>query len=311
MTPPSLDFRRLKERVSVELVLAHRGLLDGLRLRGHCLVGPCPVHGGDNPRAFVVDRHRNLWRCFTGCDAGGDVVELVRRLDGLTYAQAACHLASLAALRLPLPPPPPLPPQRPFRPFTACLKLDPEAPLLRQKGIRPATAQDFEVGAWHGGGMLRGCVALRLREPTGWPLGYAGRRTDPEAVRHRGKWVFPPRLPKAELLYGLFQSYEHLRRTLVLVECPWAVLRLHQLRIPAVALLGTHLSPAQQHLLARTSRLVVMMDGDHAGQNAAQRIRGQLEAHSAVTLAQLPHGADPDDLTDFHLAQLLHPLLPS
>jgi len=84
--PPSLDFRRLKKAVSIEQVLAQRGLLDGLRLRGHRLVGPCPVHGGDNPRAFVVDRHKGLWRCYAK-----STVMLIRGLPRVERAVFSPH----------------------------------------------------------------------------------------------------------------------------------------------------------------------------------------------------------------------------
>jgi DNA primase len=311
MIPPELDFRHLKQVVSIEQVLAHKAMLDGLRLRGHCLVGPCPIHGGDNPRAFVVDRHKGLWHCFTGCGAGGDVVELVRRLDRLSYLEAARSLASLRRWPPPLRPPPPPAATMAFRPFTVRLSLDPTARLLRDKGILPRTAKDFEVGAWHGRGMLAGCVAFRLRRPTGQPLGYAGRRTSPEVARRRGKWVFPPRLPKSELLYGLFQVFSHLDRGLVVVEDPWSVLRLAQLRIPSVALLGTHISDIQKHWLLRAPRIVLMMDGDEAGRRAALSIRQALDSRIETFIVDLPDGKDPDDLDDNELCGLSLPFFPS
>jgi len=161
--PPELDFRRLRH-IPIEQVLARRGLLAALRCRGKRLVGPCPVHGGDNPTAFVVNRHDNTWYCFTGCTSGGDVVELVRRLEG-GYRQAALYLASLAGATtdLPLPPPPPPPPTAAatdFVPFTRRLPLDPHADFLTRKGIRPDTARRFEVGTYHGRGFLAGCVGV-------------------------------------------------------------------------------------------------------------------------------------------------------
>ncbi|MEK7744544.1 MAG: toprim domain-containing protein [Elusimicrobiota bacterium] len=308
MIPPSHDFRWLKSAVPIDHVLAHRGLLAGLRMSSHRLVGPCPLHGGDNPRAFVVDRVRGLWRCFTACDAGGDVVELLRRLDGVGYADVARCLSSYASLPPPLAPPPAPPPERPFRPFVTKLHLDPEAPLLRAKQILPTTAQAFEVGAWYGAGLLTRCVAFRLREPLGFPLGYAGRRTDPDEAHRLGKWVFPPRLPKGQLLYGFFQAYSRLAHVLVLVESPWLVLRLSQLDIPAVALLGCHLSASQHALLERAHRLVVMMDGDAAGRRATSRIAQQCPHASII---DLPAGCDPDDQTDPDLARLILPHLPS
>src|SRR5512134_3410035 len=82
--PARLDFKEIKRRVSIEDVLAVRGLLGAMRRRGDRITGCCPVHGGDNPMAFVVDRARNVWFCFTGCGRGGDVIELVRLLDGVS-----------------------------------------------------------------------------------------------------------------------------------------------------------------------------------------------------------------------------------
>ena len=96
MIPPHLLFRSLKRRVSIEQLLQANGCLAAMKRRGDRLVGPCPLHQGDNPRAFVVSLPKNLWYCFTGCRAGGDVVELARRLLGLSYWETAQYLDSLA-----------------------------------------------------------------------------------------------------------------------------------------------------------------------------------------------------------------------
>lgn len=309
MIPPELDFRNLKRVVSVERVLADQGILSGLRRRGPSWVGPCPLHGGDNPNAFVVHRERNLWRCFTVCRAGGDVVELARRLHDGSYRLAARYLARLAgslatvgatvagvALGATAP-------ARPFRPFPRSLPLDPNASFLAAKGILPRTAVRFEVGAFHGHGMLASCVAVRLHDPVGQPLGYAGRRL---ADLQRGKWVFPPSLPRSRLLFGYHRIAADRRRWgLVVVECPWAVLRLAQLGIPAVALLGTQLSEPQHALLAAVTRVILLLDGDPAGRRAALEIQQRLPRAAIV---DLPDGHDPDDLSNADLAHRL-PLL--
>ena len=311
MIPRHLDFRRLKQIVTVEQVLSDRGLLEGLSRRGHRLVGPCPIHGGDNPTAFTVDLDKNIWRCFTTCDGGGDVVELARRLTDGTFPAAARYLARLADAG-----PTPrftsaIPRRRPprFQPFTRRLALDPTAGLLARKGISPQTARRYEVGAYHGPGMLSGCIGLRLLAPDGQPLGYAGRRLDPRQVAERGKWVFPPRLPKKALLYGYHQVRHLIHRGAIVTECPWGALRIAQLGIPAVALLGTSLSARQHALLAELPKLVLLLDGDPAGRRAAARTSARL--HSSV-IANLPLGLDPDDLSNQELLNLLslHPLLP-
>ena len=303
MIPPQLEFRWLKRTVSIVRVLADKGWLSRMRTRGASLVGPCPLHGGDNPGAFVVHREKNLWHCFTGCGAGGDVVELARRLQGGSYTAAAIYLASLVTT--PAAPGPslgqPIPRARSFRPFTKRLWVDPKAPFLREKGIWPQTARSFDVGAFHGHGMLSGCIAVRLFDPRGQPLGYAGRRLDPEQAVIDGKWKFPYGLPRNTLLYGYHRAARLQQRGVVLVECPWGVLRLHQLGIPAVALLGTHMSPRQRDLLSEVPRLVLLMDGDEAGRSAAQAISQRFPVSVVV---DLPDGLDPDDLSDHELAKL-------
>jgi len=309
MIPNHLDFRILKRGVAIEQVLADKGLLEKMRRRGNQIVGPCPLHRGDNPHAFVVDRVKNLWHCFTGCRGGGDVVELTRRLSGGSYRVAAHYLATLLGRTAPAWDSTRSPatawgsttsPPRPFRPYTKRLSLDPTTPWLEQKGIRPQIAQRFQVGAFYGRGFLAGCVAVRLFDTEGKPLGYAGRRLDPEQARAWGKWRLPRGLPRNTLLYGYHQADGLRRCGGVLVECPWGVLRFAQLGIPAIALLGTHLSPRQRKLLQELPRILVMMDGDEAGRNAARIISMQLA--NTVTV-HLPDGLDPDDLGDQDLAR--------
>ena len=96
MIPRHLDFKYLKRAVSIARVLTDKGLMAQFRARGDKLTGPCPVHGGDNPGAFVVNLSNNIWHCFTGCNTGGDVVEFVRRMDQKSHCQVAQYLSSLA-----------------------------------------------------------------------------------------------------------------------------------------------------------------------------------------------------------------------
>ncbi len=225
------------------------------------------------------------------------MAELIRALDQVSYAEVARILATMAGQ----PPTRPLrstpAPASPFVPYTRRLTLDPDHPFLAARGIHPSTARRFEVGIWHGWGMLQGCVAVRLHHVAGCPLGYAGRRLQPD---RRGKWVFPRRLPKSSLLYGWHRVVGH--DPLVVVEGPWEVLRLHQIGVPAVALLGTHASRDQVDLLAQR-RCLLLLDGDDAGRAAARPLARVL----AAPIVDLPSGRDPADLSDQQLLQLLTP----
>jgi DNA primase len=184
------------------------------------------------------------------------------------------------------------------------LWLDPSAPLLAAKRIRPETARRFEAGSWRGPGFLEGCVGVRLHDPTGAPLGYAGRRLDPVQARDLGKWKMPPGLPRSRLLYGAHRVREALDGGVVaVVECPWGVMRLDQLGLPAVALLGAHASVSQLDLLAGASRVVALLDGDPAGWEGSRRIRAAFGDRAVVI--HLPDGLDPDDLDDASLRSLV------
>jgi hypothetical protein len=232
-------------------------------------------------------------------------------MDHLSYRQSACYLAALAqqpsaqgAWRA-------APAPGPFRPFTRRLGLDPCAPWLAHKGIAPATAARFEAGAYPGRGFLASCIGVRLHDPAGQPLGYAGRRLDPQAIARYGKWKLPRGMPKQHLLYGFHYSARPDLQGLVLVEGPWAVMRLAQLGVPAVALLGTQLSPAQHQLLRALPQLTLMLDGDQAGRAATERLFHLLRDTLHTQRIYLPADHDPDDLDDASLSALMRPIHPS
>jgi DNA primase len=304
MIPEQFTFKYLKARVSIAAVLQDKGLKTTFRKRGDQLFGPCPVHGGDNPNAFVISLSKNIWHCFTQCNAGGDVIALVQRLDSKTYPQTAAYLAALANCPQALPINHQTHITKSFRPFTKSLTLNPSTPWLAKKGIASLTAKRFEAGAYDAPGFLNGCIGVRLHDLQGHPIGYAGRRTQLKQVQRYGKWKFPPAIAKSVLLYNFHRLGSHTHKALVIVEGPWAVMRLAQLNIPAVALLGIHLSPTQCALLRTLQRVILMLDGDCAGRRATTRIRNALEPNTKVHTITLPLDHDPDDLTDDQLSSI-------
>jgi len=86
-----VNYRELKEAVSIEQVLEHYGLLPGLTRRGDNLEGPCPIHGGHSPRQFRVSLKKNAYHCFS-CDAGGNVLDFVAAMEGVEIRPAALLL---------------------------------------------------------------------------------------------------------------------------------------------------------------------------------------------------------------------------
>ena len=299
-----LNFSNLKKQISIAAVLEDQGLLSRFRRQGNQLFGPCPIHQGDNPNAFVISLSKNLYHCFTGCNSGGDVIDLVCRLDGKSVRQAGLYLLSLShCTKIPLR----SSPRKKFVPFTRRIPLDHTTKFFHSKRILPETASRFEAGAYYGYGFLESSIAVRIHDPDGNPIGYAARRLKNSTIQKYGKWNFPPRMPKNQILYNYHRLVPSIWDGVVIVEDAWSVMRLSQIGIPAVALLGLHLSKLQQKLLSKKNRVVLMLDGDHAGKLAATKLQPLLNNFTNTLKISLPDGLDPDDLSDVELMAIVAP----
>ena len=62
-----VDFKAIKERVSIEMVLGLYDFLEGFKRSGKNLVGCCPIHKGSNPRQFSVDPKLRVMAGVSGC----------------------------------------------------------------------------------------------------------------------------------------------------------------------------------------------------------------------------------------------------
>ena len=132
-------------------------------------------------------------------------------------------------------------------------------------------------------------------------IGFGGRLLDPEAKDR--KYVNSPDSPlfhKKEQLYGLHAAIDAIRKsgTAIVVEGNFDVMSLHEAGIEeAVAPMGTALTEEQIALLGRLAKtVIVVFDGDTAGQRAAQKsvplfVEGDVDGR----VARLPPGVDPDD----------------
>lgn len=85
-----IDFREVKQAVSIVDILQHYGLLDGLTRKGEDkLVGRCPIHKGKSTTAFQVSPKKNAWYCFGRCKGGGNQLEFVAKMEGTDIRGAA------------------------------------------------------------------------------------------------------------------------------------------------------------------------------------------------------------------------------
>jgi DNA primase len=159
---------------------------------------------------------------------------------------------------------------------------------------------------------FRGRVIFPIIDVNGKVVGFGGRVLDDGLP----KYLNSPETPlynKRRCLYGLYQARDHCRatRSVYIVEGNLDLLALHQHGIAnAVATLGTALTAEQVALLKRfigSGDIVLVFDGDAAGQKAAERTRpifeqlhsrfqpGSFQRESGVNtrVLELPEGHDP------------------
>lgn len=84
------DATRIEDVVGVHVTLRRAG--------GGSLKGLCPFHEERSP-SFNVTPSRGFYHCF-GCGKGGDVIDFVREVEGLTFTEAVERLADKAGITL-------------------------------------------------------------------------------------------------------------------------------------------------------------------------------------------------------------------
>ncbi len=147
---------------------------------------------------------------------------------------------------------------------------------------------------------LRDRLIFPIRDLQGRLLGFAGR------VIGEGtpKYLNPPETElykKSSTFYGVFEAHRAIRkaRRAILVEGYLDVLRLHEKGWnEAIASCGTALNEDHIRALKRLGvpELVLLFDGDKAGQKAAEKSAALLMAQGLDSkVLILPDGLDPDD----------------
>ena len=152
---------------------------------------------------------------------------------------------------------------------------------------------------------FRGRIMFPITEPSGHVIGFGGRALEGEgATSDTPKYMNSPESPaykKSRALFGLPLALDAIRKSgrAVVVEGYFDLIALHRAGLAeGVAPCGTALTPEHVRRLRRyTNEVVLLFDGDEAGQRAAERSLPVLLSEGLRTRAAfLPTGADPDDL---------------
>ncbi|MBN2023470.1 MAG: DNA primase [Pirellulales bacterium] len=164
---------------------------------------------------------------------------------------------------------------------------------------------------------FRGRVLFSIHDAQGRPVGLGGRVLPELGTTSPAKYVNSPETPlfaKSHLLYGLDLAKDAIRRgrTALVMEGYTDCIMAHQHGFEdAVAVLGTALGPAHVRILRRyADRVVLVLDGDEAGQRRANEVLELFIAQQVdLRILTLPSGADPCDYLREHGADAFRALV--
>lgn len=325
-----VNFADIRKRVSIEDVLLKFYRLENLHRDGRKLVGPCPVHNGDSPRAFHADLDRNLWHCFSKCQGGGNAIDLVAKKDDLSIRDAALKLQAFFLVgegpgevaKQPAPPAKAIgEPKRSVAtssdddeapeenaPLNVKLDLKGDHPhLIHDRALKPATIERFGIG-YCSRGMLRGMIAIPIHDDEGQLVAYAGRRLKPQDIKEHGKYRFPKGFKKELVLYNLHRAKsEEGEHGLILVEGFFSVFKLFEAGLTnVVAPMGCELSDSQARLLADAKEVFILFDGNDAGYAGAAKAKEKLSPLVPVRVVKLEAGTEPESFSPQALRWLVN-----
>ena len=90
------DIAAVRDRARIEEIV---GSYVTLRSAGGTMKGLCPFHDEKTP-SFQVTPSRGYWYCFGACAEGGDVIDFMRKIDNLSFAEAVERLADRVGIQL-------------------------------------------------------------------------------------------------------------------------------------------------------------------------------------------------------------------
>ena len=289
------------------------------------LIGLCPFHDDRHPSLYVNVREQ-YYKCFA-CGEGGDLFKFVQQMEGCDFRTALYKLAGWYGLSdtggdyqsVKYPPVRPKLQLAPVEPVSRLyidsllrnhrMVLDLLEKYIPEKDILRDTYSRFEVGVASyflppDYDAFCNRLIFPIRNEWGELVAFAGRyrgETEGTGIRKYINSSTSPIYHKSEILYGLYQAQDEIRKHkfVYITEGYKDVLAMHAAGFQnTVALCGTALTEQHVALLSRyTQCVIVMLDGDEAGQANGIKSARLLSAKSfSVGRIILEPKQDPDSL---------------
>ena len=321
-----VDFKEIKENVSMEEILDHYGLLKCLKKRKDELIGFCPVHDEKhyNKNSFCVSTVKNNWHCFS-CGAGGNVLDFVAAMEKVDIRQAGLLIQKRFGVvseedkklvkekrKIEEPKEDKKNPGEVVNPpLTFELKtLDPEHPYLKEKGLKEETIEEFGLGFCKKG-LMKGRIVIPIHNENGQLVAYAGKYPG-DPPEGESKYKFPTKFRKSLVVFNLNRLKDKAKdERVILVEEFFDVFNLWQAGYKnVVALMGTSMSDEQEKLIVEVvggnGRVVLMFDSDEAGVKATTEVVERLIDKVYLKIIRLgQEGLQPDSLSEEEIKKAL------
>ncbi|WP_319526184.1 CHC2 zinc finger domain-containing protein [uncultured Desulfosarcina sp.] len=320
-----IDFRDIKDQVTMEMVLRHYGVFENLRKSGKNMVGACPIHKGTNKRQFSVNLERNIYNCFGNCQSGGNVLDFVSKMEGLSLFKAAKMLTDIfgsTKLTEGTKEPkkirikrqnhekrkPPSTEEGVNKPLNFILKsLKFNHSFFHERKINPDTIEHFGLG-YCTKGIFKGRIAIPIHNENGELVAYCGRAVDEDQIEKGGKYKLPSNFTKSATVYNLSRIEKE--ETLIVVESFFSVFRFWQAGIKnVVSIMGSSLSDSQLELicsyLGLKGRLILAFDCDESGEKCTKDALLKFSPKLFVKVLEFSHCASkPHQLTTHQIKEL-------
>jgi DNA primase len=332
-----VDYKQIKEMVSIEDLLKHYGLLDQLKRKGENLVGNCPIHKGTNPTQFHASIIKNNFNCFGDCHGGGNVIDFVAKMEKVDLRKAGMWIQDWFDIKAKRPStkkdekssvsvskeraggePAEIKPElikekkEENKPLEFTLKnLDQEHPYLKERGLEKETVEFFGVG-YCNKGIMKERVAIPIHNSSGELVAYTGRWAANPTDKETPKYKLPAGFLKSLEVFNLHMAkYEAGKQGLILVEGLFDCMKVWQAGFRnVVALIGSSLSEEQEKLIVDAvglqGKVFLMFDEDEAGWGCRTDVLERLSKRVYVKTVELgEEGLQPDKLSKEEIIKLL------
>lgn len=339
-----VDYKVIKASVSIVQILERYQLLPSLRrLNDDQFTGTCPIHRGENKTAFRVSVSKNCWNCFSKCQCGGNILDFVAKMEGISLHLAAVRIAEWFRIEEAFTPASAereIAPvrsdrsevQRPAvapapaatrsvslvedesvtenKPLAFVLKnMDAAHPYLQQRGLSAETIQTFGLGFCQKG-VMQNHVTIPIHNGSGQLVAYAGRWPGEPPDPDR-KYKLPKGFRKSLEVFNLHRAMQtDASQPLIVVEGFFDCMKLWQAGVQrVVAVMGSHVSDAQEaaivQAVAISRKVVLLFDEDKAGREGRTQALARLASRAYVRVILLDkEGLQPEALSPEQVQEL-------